>query len=218
MKKKIIEALKLKFEGVSDAIIERMAEKLAKTVTNEDGIQPAVDAVTFQSFLESYGDSRASEASQTAIKNYEGKYSLKDGKPVKQEPKQEPAPAQTNGTTDVPAWAQALIDANKVLSDKLTALEGKNTANKRLELLKAALKDIPETISKSQLKQFERMSFADDNDFEKWIEEVKTDTSAIAEAMKTSGAGVGGTKGSTPGAGGEPSKEDIDEIVSMLSV
>lgn len=214
MKKKIIEALKLKFEGVSDAIIERMAEKLAKTVTNEDGIQPAVDAVTFQSFLESYGDSRASEASQTAIKNYEGKYSLKDGKPVKQEP----APAQTNETDNVPAWAQALIDANKALSDKLTALEGKNTANKRLELLKAALKDIPETISKSQLKQFERMSFADDNDFEKWIEEVKTDTSAIAEAMKASGAGVGGTKGSTPGAGGEPSKEDIDEIVSMLSV
>lgn len=80
MKKEILEALKAKFEGVSEAILNRIADKLAKTVTKQEDVATAVEGVTFQQVLESYGDSRATEAQQTAVTNYEKKHGLKDGK------------------------------------------------------------------------------------------------------------------------------------------
>lgn len=79
MKKQILEALKAKFQGVSEAILNRIADKLAKTVTTAEQVATAVEGVTIQQVIESYGDSRATEAQQTAVHNYETKYGLKDG-------------------------------------------------------------------------------------------------------------------------------------------
>ena len=82
MKKIILEKLKAKFEGVSDSILDRIAEKLAKTVKNEEEATTAVEGVTLQQLFDSYGDSRATEAQRTAVSNYEKKYGLKDGAKV----------------------------------------------------------------------------------------------------------------------------------------
>lgn len=98
MKTKILEGLKTKFEGVEDAILERVAKKLSKTVTKEEDVKTAVDGVTFQSILQSYGDSRADEASSSAVKNYETKHNIKDGKPVT---------AGGDDGADEPAWFKA---------------------------------------------------------------------------------------------------------------
>ena len=78
MRKEILDALKAKFTGVSDAILGRIADKLAKTATTAEQVATAVEGVTFQQVLESYGDSRATEAQQTAVSNYEKKHGLKD--------------------------------------------------------------------------------------------------------------------------------------------
>ena len=43
MKKIILEKLKAKFEGVSDYILDRIAEKLAKTVKNEEEATTVVE-------------------------------------------------------------------------------------------------------------------------------------------------------------------------------
>ena len=53
MRQKILDALKLRFEGVSDAVLGRLADRLAKTVTAEEGVQPSVDGITFQQVIES---------------------------------------------------------------------------------------------------------------------------------------------------------------------
>lgn len=92
MKQLILNALKAKFTGVSDSILDRVAAKLAQTVTSADQVQTAVDGVTLQQVLESYGDSRATQAQQTAVHNYEQKYGLKDG--VKVDDQQRQAYAQ----------------------------------------------------------------------------------------------------------------------------
>ena len=81
-KEQLLEALKAKFEGVDASILNRVAGKLAKTVTSEEQVATAVEGVTFQQVLESYGDSRATEATQTAVSNYEKRHGLKDGKQV----------------------------------------------------------------------------------------------------------------------------------------
>ena len=108
MRKEILDALKAKFTGVSDAILGRIADKLAKTATTAEQVATAVEGVTFQQVLESYGDSRATEAQQTAVSNYEKKHGLKDGKQVKggasAEHNDEPDNQHGNGDNDTPAW------------------------------------------------------------------------------------------------------------------
>ena len=75
MKKELLEALKAKFVGVSDSILSRIADKLSKTATTAEQVKTAVEGVTIQQVIESYGDSRATEASNTArenaVKDYE---------------------------------------------------------------------------------------------------------------------------------------------------
>ena len=79
MYKEILEALKKKFPGVSDTILGKTAKKLSETVKTADEVDTAVEGVTFQTLLESYGDTRATEATKTAVANYEKKYGLKEG-------------------------------------------------------------------------------------------------------------------------------------------
>lgn len=82
MKKKLLDALKTKFSGVSEVILERIAAKKAEGVTDESKITAIVDGISFQDVLTSYGDYRANEANVSSVRNYEEKHGLKDGKPV----------------------------------------------------------------------------------------------------------------------------------------
>ena len=109
----ILAGLQQKFAGVDTAILTRIATKKAEGVTDETKVNSIIEGINFSDVLNSYGDFRAGDASKTAVSNYEKKHNLKDGKPI-----------ETTTTTkteenkdDVPAWAQALIDSNKSLSD-----------------------------------------------------------------------------------------------------
>lgn len=82
MKKKLLEALKTKFIGVDEAVLERMATKRAEGLTDESKITAIVDGITIQDVVKSYGDYRANEAAASSVSNYEEKHGLKDGKPV----------------------------------------------------------------------------------------------------------------------------------------
>ena len=57
MKQKILEALKAKFPGVNANVLNRIADKLAKTVTTDEQITTAIAGVTkeFIEIIESYG-------------------------------------------------------------------------------------------------------------------------------------------------------------------
>ena len=131
MKKQILEALKAKFQGVSEAILNRIADKLAKTVTTAEQVATAVEGVTIQQVIESYGDSRATEAQQTAVHNYETKYGLKDGVKVDdgggsqggQQGGVQTVQTQQQGGDAIPTWAQTLIDSNKALTERLNKMD-----------------------------------------------------------------------------------------------
>ena len=82
MKKKLLDALKTKFVGIDEVILERIAAKKAEGITDESKITTIVDGITIQDVVKSYGDYRANEANISSVNNYEEKYGLKDGKPV----------------------------------------------------------------------------------------------------------------------------------------
>ena len=140
----ILAGLQQKFAGVDTAILTRIATKKAEGVTDETKVNSIVEGISFSDVLNSYGDFRAGDASKTAVTNYEKRHNLKDGKPI-----------ETTTTTkteenkdDVPAWAQALIDSNKNLSDKLTQLETEKAQTTRSQQILAKAKEngIPENL------------------------------------------------------------------------
>ena len=147
MKQKILEALKAKFPGVNANVLNRIADKLAKTVTTDEQITTAIAGVTkeFIEIIESYGDSRATEAQQTAVQTYETKYGLKDGQKIDngggsqggQQGGTQTVQTQSAGGEQVPAWAQALIESNKTITERLNKMDGDRTTATRKQQLSA---------------------------------------------------------------------------------
>ena len=163
----ILAGLQQKFTGVDTAILTRIATKKAEGVTDETKVNSIVEGISFSDVLNSYGDFRAGQAQTSSIANYEKRHGLKDGKPIE----------TTNTTTtikteenkdDVPAWAQALIDSNKSLSDKLTQFETEKAQATRSQqiLAKAEEYGIPEDYAK-------RCAIKDDEDLDTYFKDLK---------------------------------------------
>ncbi|MDD3238642.1 MAG: hypothetical protein PHW47_00865 [Lachnospira sp.] len=167
MKEKILAALKTKFVGVDDAILDRIATKKAEGLTDESQIPAIVEGVSFSYVLTSYGDFRAGDATQSAIRNYEKKHNLKDGKPIENA---SPNPQPEEKKDDVPAWAQVLIESNKALSTELSTLKQEKLQATRQEQILAKAKEygIPENYAK-------RCAIKEDEDLDVYFKDLKQD-------------------------------------------
>lgn len=201
MKKVLLDALKAKFEGVSEAILSRIADKLAKTAKSDEDVTTLVEGVTFQNILESYGDSRATEAQQSAVSNYEKKHGLKDGKKVKTEEgaDEEGKSKDTEGQDLASKIAAAVAAAIKPLNDELAAMKSEKTETTRKGKLAGVLSKAPEKVRLRYEKDFARMAFADDEDFNAWVEEITPDVEAIANDFVSKGGIVTRPKGGSGG-------------------
>lgn len=168
MKQKLFEALKTKFVGVDAQILDRIATKKAEGQTDENQIPTIIEGISFQDVLTSYGDFRAGDASFKAVANYEKKHNLKDGKTIEQ-PEPTPSPNPEPPTPDdAPAWAKALIDQNKKLSDRLDKFDQKNTLEERTAAILAKAKEysIPEELAKD-------FNIKDDADLDEYFKDKK---------------------------------------------
>lgn len=219
MRQLILDALKTKFTGVSEKILGRIADKLAKTVTTQEQVQTAVDGVQFQQVLESYGDSRATEATQTAVANYEAKHGLKDGKVVK-------AGDGDNGKTNpngdgdekIPAWAQTLLADNKEMKATIKAMQGEKVTASRREQLSKIISALPPAVKKA----YERtpVDSISDEEFETLKSEITTEAAEIAKETASKGVVFGkptiqgGTK-TQQNSGGEKEATD-DEAKAVV--
>lgn len=225
MKEKILAALKAKFQGVNAAILDRIATQLAKTVTTEDQVKTAVDGVSkdFIDVIEAYGDSRATDAQKTAVQNYESKYGLKDGAKV-----DNPAdPSQHNDEPAVdkntPAWAQALIDSNKKLTERLDHLEGERTTATRKAELDGIISKLPETLRKGYARI--NVDGYTDEEFAQLKADITSEVEAISKEAGAKGAVFGrpaASGGKTVGGGSSSSEEATDAeataVVDKLNI
>lgn len=208
MKKEILEALTTKFTGVSASILDRIATKLAKTVTTAEQVKTAVEGVTIQQVIESYGDSRATEASNTArenaVKDYETRYGLKDGvKTTTTNGGEQGNPATATNTNPggeekIPAWAQKLFD-------RLDAQEAARTTETRKQQLNAVISKLPETMRKA----YERIPLDKytEEEFSTMLGEVTTEVEGIAN----DNAARGGVFGKPTANQGGASKTELTE-------
>lgn len=207
----ILAALQTKFSGVDAKILGRIAKKHAKTATGttEADAKTIVDGITFQQVLESHADYRATEAQKTAVANYESKHNLRDGKPVEAQLQQAGQQEQNQGGAQtaqqggqhqseekVPAWAQQLMNDNKALREELNGYKVERTQNSRLERFRKAIEAAPDKVKTRYEKDFARLTFKDDADFDSYLEEIAPDITAMAEQIQRNGAKVGAPFGS----------------------
>ena len=168
MKVKLLAALKTKFVGVDDAILDRIATKKAEGLTDESQITSIVDGISFADVLTSYGDYRAGDASNSAVRNYEKKHNLKDGKVIDQ-PSSEPNP-QPKPDDMAAMIANAVSAAIKPFSEEIAGFKAKELQSQRQTAIIAKAKEygIPES-------QAKRYAIPDDADLDAYFTEAKQD-------------------------------------------
>ena len=163
----ILAGLQQKFAGVDTATLTRIATKKAEGVTDETKVNSIVEGISFQDVMQNYGDFRAGQAQTSAVSNYEKKHNLKDGKPI-----ENPEEKKDEKKDEVPAWAQALIDSNKSLSEKLSTYEAEKAQAQRNSQISAVAKKygIPDFMLKDR-------NIPENTDLDTYFKDMKQDMS-----------------------------------------
>lgn len=211
LRKFILDALRKKFEGVDEKVLNRIARKAAQTVKSEDEATQFVEDYTIQQVIDSYTDSRITES----IATYEKKNGLKDGKPVSADDntddadkgkKDEPDKDQKDDKDkdgkdkdDMPAWARALIDGQTRLNERLDGIEKGKQADVRKSKFLDTIKDAPDKFRERAEKAFGRYTFKDDDDFNSFLEELAEEAEEAKGEAETKGAIVTPPKGGNKG-------------------
>lgn len=165
MKEKILVALKTKYKtfGFGDKAFDGVADYLSKTVTEESQIETAISGV--EGLLKSFqGDIDTVRNAKSGLQ--------KELDELKKKIENADKDKDKDKDKDVPAWAQALIDSNKTLSEKLTAYEAeKAQAQRNSQISEAAKKyGIPEFMLKDR-------NIPENTDLDTYFKDMKQDMS-----------------------------------------
>nr|DAK42405.1 MAG TPA: hypothetical protein [Caudoviricetes sp.] len=191
---KIIELLKAQMPSASDDEVKAAAEKMIDEAKRE-------------------ADRRATEATKTAVENYEKKHNLKDGKPSSSEPSSSPAVEPSKAEETAPAWAKALIESNQALQAKVDALEKGKVTDGRKAVFDQMVAKLPDSLRVA----YSRTSYQDlsDEAFEKLKGEIEKEIDDIVKDHKAKGATFSpraSDSGKTSDSD-EASKEDVDAVI-----
>lgn len=107
----------------------------------------------------------------------------------------------------VPGWAQALITQNKALQTEILGLKSERENDGRRSKLKALLKD-KGTFGKTVLKNFDKMNFENESEFDDFYDGIVEDLAAIDQERANEGLGKLGA----PAAQRKPKKEEVEVI------
>lgn len=181
MKETILALLIAKFSGVRKDGLVALARSLALQCTTEDEAKALVDKFTdaqVNEFVKDYRadvDKEVSESNKTFETNLKKKFDLVQ----KTEPGGKKNQKDTD-TDDIAAIVKAAVDAAVApLNDKLNGYEAKTIAETRLQALNEKLNGCKDENFKAQtLKDFARMNFKDDADFNEYLTGKEADIAA----------------------------------------
>lgn len=207
MKDKILAFLKTnaKLSGVQENYLSGIAEHYAKTVTEESQIATTltdgvIDLLKLNAaFLQTEGDKRATEAADTALKNYRKKHGLdENGKPV-ETGKQK----QKDVDPDEPAWFRSYREAKDAeLAEVKTKLENQEKEKARMTLTEKVkshekLKGIPASFLNGR-----NLIPESEDKLDQLAASIEADYTAFKQEMAEQGVHI-----SVPPAGGSGIKE-----------
>lgn len=160
-------------KGFSQKALEGLAEILAPNLTEESTTEELTAAIEG---LKPMTDIMQSEINRQV--NEAKKPKAEDPKPVKpvEEPVKPAAPSE-----DMPEWAKALVTSTQALAQGLQAIQTEKIGNTRREQYAKALEGTSEAYKAKALKDFDRLSFKDDEDFTSWLTESSEDAKVFAQ-------------------------------------
>lgn len=151
----------------------------------------------------------AQKASNRVIQNYKNNKSNDDDND-EDEAGEEKSNKPSEEADKIPAWAQALIAQNKAIQTELVGLKSERVSDGRRAKLQALLKDTG-VFGKNVLKNFDRMSFENESEFDDFYDGVTEDLSAINQERANAGlAKLGASSAQTV----HKDKEDKPEVLS----
>lgn len=107
----------------------------------------------------------------------------------------------------IPAWGQAIIIQNKALLTEIIGLKSERENDGRRSKLKALLKD-KGTFGKTVLKNFDKMKFENESEFDDFFDGIVEDLAAIDQERANEGLGKLGA----PAAQRKPKKDEVEVI------
>lgn len=116
----------------------------------------------------------------------------------------------------VPVWAQAIITQQKAIQTELTGLKSERETDVRRSKLKALLKDTG-TFGKSTLKNFDKIKFENEADFEEFYDGVVEDLATLNQ--ERANAGLAKLAATAATSGNKKEKEgDMPEVISEKEI
>jgi hypothetical protein len=198
MKEKILALLEKAFPGVRKDGLNHLAGSIGLQVTTEEEATTAVGKLTadsVNSFITDWrkdADAEINRANQTREANLREKFDFVEKKP---DEGGTPTPPAT-GNLDAAAIQKLITDSignvTKPLLDKIASLEGTAVNATRRELLVKELADVPEAYKGKVLKDFDRMSFKDEDSFNEYLSDTKTDVATFSQELADKGLGQQG--------------------------
>ena len=194
MKKTILALLVAKFQGARKDGLNVLAGILALQASTEDEAKALVEKITdaqVNEFIKDYRkdvDKEVSESNKTFETNLRKKYDFK-------EKEVEPGNKPSENPNDIAEIVKAAVAAAvKPFEEKLSGYETKNIADSRLAKLNEKLNDCKDETFKAQtLKDFARMTFANDDDFTQYLNDKTADIATANQNMAN--VALGGAAG-----------------------
>lgn len=224
MIEKINTLLQSKFVGTRKDVLLHLARTLSLQVSTDDEAQALIDKLTDEKVKEFVKDFRAeidkevSESTKTFEMNLKKKFDF-----VEKQATQPTNPDNGGGapkTNEPNAEYQKLIESINLLQQKITSFESQNQQKTRSQILSEKLATCKDEVFKGRiLKDFGRMSFNSDDEFNEYISE----TVADIETANQNAINLGLANSGRPWVnGGSTSKkatdDELNEIVKGLSI
>lgn len=215
MKQKLIALLKTSFaskgfnakelESLADLVIGQ--QSLTDESTDEDLATAVTNAKPVADFVQSVASRQVSDVK----------------KPAKvEEPTSPPSdPPIPENETATEKMLRETLGVVKALAEQVETLKGDKVATTRREQFIKSMEGTSQEYQDRELKKFDRFIFKDDEDFNAFIEELKPDHAAAAQAEIDSkgggfapGGGVGGPKSGTK----EASEAEVEEVFANIKI
>jgi hypothetical protein len=203
MLEKILQKMKEqrpKTSNVSDRSLQDLAATYVAVVTTDEQLE----ALDFLPAITSI-DGNINNYTAEAVK----KVKKPQTKPTNGTPPTTETSQETPADEEPPAWAKALMEQNKALTESVQRLNNEKIAKGRQSQLEEVLKGTPVFFQKPIVSAFQKAQFSDDEEFSTYIEEVK----AIRTDFETQAA-ENGMNIAVPGKASQPKQDGMTPILS----
>jgi hypothetical protein len=225
LKEKIAARLKAKAAGekanLSQKRLDAIALRAEKGLTDDSddtAIDANIDAINeltpFKEIAAMDDHNRAKEAKEKTEKE----------KTEKEAAEKAAKEGKVELPDDAPAWMKTFMEAQaaqtKALTDQIAAFSGEKVLTTRREQYAKTLEGTSEAYKTEALKDFDRLSFKDDADYQEWATGKTESVKAFIQDEANNGLGgdrpAGGQGGKAPAAPKVASAEVVDEILQNI--